>query len=737
MLDNINILVELRDDLHSRLKKVHNRSDVSELKIADELDLIETSASYVLMGIRKQSTLTNIVANIGVRIRDKLGKKRDSVKAAKVGVFIIESFVILGIVKLELLPVSNGHTAYHVQSDDDESLTELWELIPNEKSDHLPQFEQPDQWASGVHSNGLPLVRHAPKSVLNSFNLDDHNVLFNAINKMQNTAWMIDETMLGWYVSASNNKDKATYIDENGEGYYAFDHLDPEENRKARSSMKLEATSIKKIAKKLKGEEFFHIYNCDFRGRIYPNTAYLHEQGSDRAKGLLKLSRGKELGRDGFKWFCVNMANNWGNDKVSISDRFDFTTDNYLNLSWLKFAEDPFKNKGWIKADKPWMFLANCLELKRMDDWIQNDLPLDEFISHTVIYIDGSNNGVQHLTAISQDETVAPLVNLVQTELPGDVYMFIADKCWDIVKDNYDPAKDEQLDMLLKDLIAMKIRFDEKHSKEAHKELVEEISAYREANRDKIKEVTANYWHMVTNPKHRRKVCKRPCMTLGYGGTKFGFKSQIIDDTSKVSGHLRFIEYTWASYMGSLIYDVCRGNEATGMEASLPGPAKMLELFETLAMRAADKEEKFKWTVPFTNFPVIQQYRKPEIKRGVRIAFMGDYLRLNIQIMENQSIKKSKQKTAASPNIIHSFDAAHLTMTVNACNFATPTVHDSFGCLPGDMQELFYEVRNQFVNFYENDPLYNLLDEQGALDLMPQLGTLDIRGILDSDFAFL
>ena len=115
---------------------------------------------------------------------------------------------------------------------------------------------------------------------------------------------------------------------------------------------------------------------------------------------------------------------------------------------------------------------------------------------------------------------------------------------------------------------------------------------------------------------------------------------------------------------------------------------------------------------------------------------MDKRIQLTIQIMENQKVNKKKQITASSPNIVHSYDAAHLTMTVNACDFPTATVHDAFSCLPADMPVLFEEVRKQFVEFNQQDPLKQLLEAQDSLDLMPVRGSLDLQDILKSDFAF-
>ena len=67
-------------------------------------------------------------------------------------------------------------------------------------------------------------------------------------------------------------------------------------------------------------------------------------------------------------------------------------------------------------------------------------------------------------------------------------------------------------------------------------------------------------------------------------------------------------------------------------------------------------------------------------------------------------------------------------MTCAGVDFPTATVHDSFGCTAGDMDVLFEVVRGKFVEFYETDPIRQILVENESEDLMPEPGDLDIKG---------
>ena len=79
-----------------------------------------------------------------------------------------------------------------------------------------------------------------------------------------------------------------------------------------------------------------------------------------------------------------------------------------------------------------------------------------------------SNATVQHLTALSIDETTAHLVNLDPTEcdatsVPGDIYMFIADRVWDHLtemdKEISQESKDE-MQRLVDEARELKLRYN-------------------------------------------------------------------------------------------------------------------------------------------------------------------------------------------------------------------------------------------------------------------------------------
>lgn len=110
------------------------------------------------------------------------------------------------------------------------------------------------------------------------------------------------------------------------------------------------------------------------------------------------------------------------------------------------------------------------------------------------------------------------------------------------------------------------------------------------------------------------------------------------------------------------------------------------------------------------------------------------------------TLKPAKQALASAPNIIHSFDAAHLTKTVVAgaergiSHWAT--VHDSYGTHAANTQVLVSVLREQFVDIYQTDWLTRLCEgfkayaPNVAISPPPARGGFNIEEVLQSDFFF-
>ena len=243
-------------------------------------------------------------------------------------------------------------------------------------------------------------------------------------------------------------------------------------------------------------------------------------------------------------------------------------------------------------------------------------------------------------------------------------------------------------------------------------------------------------------------------MTISYGCTPYGMSQQQNEDARKHGiSQLIGLEQKWGAYMGRTVHSDCK--------ISLKRPMQLLHVFEKAgtakeAIGMKDHEEGksaqenngyLSWKVPVTKFPVKQFYVRGATKKvyvqygppkGKRLS-TGNYentLQLNICHHEILEYAPKKQSVGASPNCIHSLDAAHLTMTSCAAEFPVTTIHDSFGALLGDMADLYVIVREQFVELYKTNPLKSLMDDIGGDISEVAIGNLDINLVLDSEYCF-
>jgi len=717
------VLDLLEEDLTYRQGMLDKRQAASFLTEMGARDIVEFSYTHILKGLERNSSLVEVASSIGRRLRQKLRQKQNSVLDIQGGWFVLISYIELGILGYRKKHTyRNGkkdkHRTYFIYAKDWVAIKELLDFVDTEKCDMFPVNTPAAPWdGSAYHSTtGISVIKKGYEDALKYFEKNDMSYIVDTLNKLNNTAWRINQPVFEVYKQCMHSELNPFKFTK---------EIDPIK----RASLIIEAEAIQRLAEKNLDKPFYHLYNLDFRGRIYPNTAFLHEQSSDNAKGILMLDEAVPLGENGYYWLCVHTANVWGNDKVSLDDRAQWVLDNFDDM--MSYVNNPMKNTGWMKADKPFSFLSACHEHSMVSNWNGDGNEPEDFPSCLPVYIDGSNNGVQHLVAMSQDDEVAPLVNLVPQDLPGDVYMFIAEKTWDSLEDKknkLDPETINKFNDVFQTATKLQKEYQEAPDKSERKALAfQAAQTWRNQNRGLREKLFPVYWTNIQDKKIQRKTVKRNVMTLGYGGTAYGMGQQVIEDTRDISPYLRDKEHLWGALLGSLVYQTCY--------EELKGPARMLRLFQTLAERANEKKVYLTWISPVTNFPVFQAYRKPTNKR-TELKYGDEILKVQLQVWEETTLNESKQKTGAAPNIVHSLDAVHLTMCIHDADYTTTVVHDSFGCHAGNMNHMFLHVRQKFVELYQAEPLEDILTQLDALDLSPQKGTLNVESVLQSDFAF-
>jgi DNA-directed RNA polymerase len=436
-------------------------------------------------------------------------------------------------------------------------------------------------------------------------------------------------------------------------------------------------------------------YKLDFRGRMYPLVNALQPQGSKLGAGLIELAHGKAIGDEGLYWLKVYAANTFGKDKLPYEDRVAWTEANSDLLC--RIARDPVGTLDeWKGADKPYHFLQCCLEWPSV---VENG---PEHVSHISVQMDGTCNGLQHLSALSWDSKTAKLVNVLDGDRPADVYRTVA----------------EALEASIK--ATMKGR--------------------RCADR-------AQYEYWVKQGIDRSLV-KKPVMTLPYGSTQYGQREALRDamadkgwspdsypiiKAAKGRPERRMSQFELIAAVNGLLWDA--------IGETIPGARQTMDWLQGSVVAANKAGMGVSWKTP-DGFVVHQEYHEKYF-RHVTVITSGARIRMSVQD-NTPDLNKTKQRSAIAPNFIHSLDACAMRMYVNkgidAGLTAFAMIHDSFGTHAADVGTMQQLLREAFLEMYQANPAGGLLEslaEQGTPYEEPlPTGDLHISDVLKSRYFF-
>jgi hypothetical protein len=195
--------------------------------------------------------------------------------------------------------------------------------------------------------------------------------------------------------------------------------------------------------------------------------------------------------------------------------------------------------------------------------------------------------------------------------------------------------------------------------------------------------------------KYGRDMAKNPVMIVGYGAG---------DDTVK-----RELVTFLADHGEGTLHAADIGDCYIAAINVNAGAVKALTAAIKARVKAAMKagQDVYEWTTA-DGFKVSIAYQDIEpmrIRAGAFNALMRDVVCVRDDI---------KTVGAMAPNFIHSIDATHLRMVVNACDWDLVTVHDSIGSRPCDYFATGAVIREQFAKLHEYDAIGNLCTNMGA-----------------------
>jgi Autographiviridae RNA polymerase len=312
----------------------------------------------------------------------------------------------------------------------------------------------------------------------------------------------------------------------------------------------------------------------------------------------------------------------------------------------------------------------------------QND---PNFVTRLPVFLDGTSNGIQHLACMTRDEHSGKLVNLMDLDERYDIYGVI----WARVKLKLQTAGDRY----------------------------------------------AEWWLSPRGNCERlfRALFKPPVMTFSYGVTESGVRAQIVEAYKEEFGlhepHPWHVDY--------LAKKIIEANKEI-----LRRPDAIMEFIRGLAELQAWRNLPLKWITP-SGLPVSSNRCYEPNTKTVELKLHRRRVEYRVADGRKDKIKIADAINDAPANFVHSMDAAHLALSVNAAVEEGITdiavVHDCYGAAAPQVQRFQKIIRIQMGLMYHCfDVLGRLREGCGPLigHALPQTGKLDPLEIQNAEYPF-
>lgn len=577
----------------------------------------------------------------------------------------------------------------------------------------MPVLEPPADWTSvweggyrveGTSLPKVPFIKTPDKEFLRSLNVKHLAEPMRAVNLLQRTPWEINDDVLDVVLWAWDNNVPVgtTMVPKEDEPKPPFP-VDADGNKVIRDSWakmasgvhrrnersrskRMLCTKIVHLAEKFQGERFFVVQNVDFRGRCYPVNPFLHTQGPDICRGLLRFHREERVkGKEQAKWLAIHGSNTWGNDKVSLEEREKWAYDNTEMIC--KMANDPTSYTEWIDCDNPWQFIAFCFEWKKFAESgferLKTKLPIN---------MDATNNGLQILSMLTRCDMGCKATNVIRTDGVADIYQTVAYRVEALLK---------------KDIL--------EHHPFAASWLDYGIS---------------------------RVTTKRPVMCISYGLTRYSNRQYILDwFEEKIHADGCPSPFCDKEYYSAVHYLANKVWQAIDEVIDLP--KRCMKWLQDVSKILSKNQRPLMWVTP-SGFIVKQDYKKLKESRVVTYI-TGEALWVRFK-EDTDDLSPSKQAMGVSPNLVHSLDSALLHLVTNAANdrgiYDFSMIHDSYGTHCKNTDKLAEVIREVAEEIFKEDYLRNWLSQirEQNPDLEfpepPEYGSADISLIRDSPYFF-
>ncbi len=651
---------------------------------------------------------------------------------AQVGEWCMSLLVTVNMIEMEnFFKDKKRQTAVNLTDEALDLIADTKALVSYFRPNRTPFVEKPLDWdgivGGGYHTprlrNTLPrCIKASPTQMemLIEKRADYKDTVVRCINTLQSVEWVVNKRILAVQQAlfrGYEEKGKPDALPCHDKPVEAWTETDKAmhghwkksmskwytEQRAERYAASRHAYTISTAREFAEYPKLWFMYFADSRGRYYPATSGISPQGSDVSKSMLMFAEGKPLTDPlAVKFFMLLGSTKFGFDKGGIDERLQWVTTNHDLI--MACADEPLLHTDfWYReADKKtrYQFLAWCFEYA---DWKRNPAG---FKSHLPVSLDGTCNGLQHYSALLRDEVGAAATNLLPADKPNDIYAQVAG-------------------VTTASLTAMHPANFAGIARETRPLSVFEVEYFR-----------TNWLTHGIN----RSLTKRCVMTLPYGSRKFSMGRFIRGDYMMEKHPVEFSveDYTdAATFLGDFVWEAIGKVAVKAVEG--------MKYFQGMSRAITkNKDAKYIWWTAPTGLPIVQDYWRTEYIQFRAVRNGGTKLKC---LVETVNIDKLGHANGIAPNVVHSLDAAHLTLVTLAAadagikNFAM--IHDDYGTHASDTATLFRLIREKFVEMYLTDPFKRIADELESqtngkkLPERPAYGTLDLNEVLKSDYFFL
>ena len=495
--------------------------------------------------------------------------------------------------------------------------------------------------------------------------------------------------------------------------------------------------NVYSIAREISNNEFSIAHYADKRYRVYANDTAVSHMSGKAGKYVTSMngaSFDKEQAFNNIGKY-MNDENGHSMEKWNNAERTANVTARYSEI--VKHVADPIGTASEFAAyEDPMHYISTAMTIVNA---IENGAD-----DGTIAPLDGSCSGIQHMSAHTRDYATAAKVNLVASDTRRDIYIETAE----FVKDNFKTVEDIEA-------LISKNTSGEAGMKKAQKAF-DKVTSNPESTEEELAEAELDFndsiaksitkgaavneavptvLNIIANGGVTRKVTKNPMMVLSYG-------SKVATTIKTVKAELAAAGTTEDPIVGLLI--------ALAVEKARQGNAgsAMNEMtFLQNIVKATNKNGKVaEWSTG--NGVVVNNSKFLKTNKNVRLLSKA----FNSDVVSGKELDFTGMLASVAPNFIHSYDAAHLALTVNAAKsegIDLVTIHDSFGTTPNNIVRLNAILREQFIAMYaDTNPLAEMLEFNKAnidadtyVELEAQLTTLitgdyDVAEIAFNEFAF-